>query len=143
MKTLITKLSIVTLIIFFAGTSFSYSKKDPRRTNSGNNPNGITYIVEVDASSAGSHCYTYVISIQDEDGNYVDGSIIYMEGISTYVFHEQGPVSGTRSAYMEKVEHNQSCSNIYYTQPHHVTANFRSGRTYMFHLNPSDVHNNN
>ena len=113
MKTLITKLSIVTLVILFAGTTLTYSKKDPRKTNSGNNSAGITYIVEIDDSDAGYHCYTYIVSIQDEDGNYVDGSIVYMKGISTYVFHERGPVSGTRSAHMERIESNHSCSNIY------------------------------
>lgn len=145
MKTLVSKLSIVTLIVLFASTSYSYSKKDPRKTNNGNNPSGITYVVEVDAISAGSQCYTYIVSVQDEAGIYIDGSIIYMEGVNTYVFHEAGPVSGTRSAHLEKISYScsNSCSNTWYTQPHHVQANFRSGQTYMFHLEPSNVHNNN
>ena len=85
-----------------------------------------------------------MVSVQDEDGNYVAGSIIYMEGINTYVFHESGPISGIRSAFLERIDSPccNSCNNIWYTQPHHVQANFRNGQTYMFHLEPSDVHNN-
>jgi hypothetical protein len=145
MKTITSKLSLLTLIIFFAGITLSYSKKDPRRTNSGNNSSGITYVVEIDASSAGSHCYMYIVSVRDEDGNHVGGSIVYMEGVSTYVFHEDGPVSGIRSAHLERIDYScsNSCSNVYYTQPEYIQANFRSGQTYIFHLEPSDVHNNN
>lgn len=145
MKTITSKLTLVTLIVFFAGTTLSYSKKDPRRTNSGNNSTGITYVVEIDASSAGSHCYTYIVSVQDEDGNYVGGSIIYMEGISTYVFHESGPISGIRSAHLERINYScsNSCNNVYYTQPEFIQNNFRNGNTYIFHLKPSDVRNNN
>ena len=143
MKTFITKLSLLTLVIFLASTSFSYSKKDPLRTSSGNNSAGITYIVDIDDSDAGYNCYTYIVSVKDEDGNYVDGSIIYTPGISTYVFHESGPVSGTRTAYLERIESNHSCNSIYYTQPDQIKTNFRNGRSYMFVLHPSDVPNNN
>ena len=126
MKTITSKLILVTLVLFFTGTTFSYSKKDPRRTNSSNSSIGITYVVEVDASSAGSPCYTYMVSVQDEDGNYLAGSIIYMEGINTYVFHESGPISGIRSAFLARIDSPccNSCNNIWYTQPHHVQANF-------------------
>jgi hypothetical protein len=145
MKTLVSKLSIVTLIIFFASTSFSYSKKDPRRTNNGNNSAGITFVVNIDAIGAGSHCYTYIVSVRDENGNYVDGSIVYTPFVQTYVFHESGPVSGTRSAHLERIDYScsNSCNNVYYTQPDHAQANFRNGRTYVFKLEPSSVPSNN
>jgi hypothetical protein len=143
MKTLITKLIVLALIIFFAGPSLSYSKKDPPKTNNGNNSAGVTYVVEVDAEAAGNHCYTYIVSIKDEYGNNVDGSIIYMEGVTTYVFHEIGSITGTRSAHMERINTNHNCSNIYYTNPDHKKTNFRNGRTYMFSLTPTNVPSNN
>jgi hypothetical protein len=145
MKSLVIKLSLVSLVVLFAGATLSYSKKDPQKRTNGNNPAGITYVVKIDASDAGSHCYTYIVSVRDEDGNYIDGSIIYMEGINTYVFHESGPISGTRSAHLERIDYScsNSCSNVYYTQPEYMQTNFRNGNTYIFHLEPSDVHNNN
>ena len=144
MKKFVTRLTAVTLIVLLSVSVQSNSKKEPRRTN-GNSPAGITYVVNVDAVGAGNLCYTYIVSIRDENGNYVDGSIIYTPSVETYVFHENGPASGTRSAHLERIDYSCSntCNNIFYTQPDHAQANFRNGRSYIFHLEPSSVPANN
>lgn len=145
MKNLVNKLTIVAVIVLFSTTAFSFSKKEPHRTNSGNNSQGITYVVNIDLSDAGSMCYPYIVIIRDENGNPVGPSREFTEGINTYVFHENGPVSGERSAHLERIPHNynSSCNNIYYTQPHIIQGRFRNARTYIFELFPSDVPNNN
>ena len=145
MKEFVTKLTAVTLILLLAVSVQSNSKKDPRRTN-GNNPVGITYVVNIDASNAGNICFTYIVSIKDENGNNVGNSWVYMEGISSYVFHEAGPVSGTRTAHLDRIDFqcSQNCGNVFYTQPAMLNNNnFRSGRTYIFNLEPTSVPSNN
>lgn len=144
MKEFVTKLTAVALIVLLSVSVQSNSKKDPRRTN-GNNPAGITYVVNVDATGAGNVCFAYIVSIKDENGNYVDGSIVYTAGVETYVFHESGPASGTRSAHLERIDYScsNSCSNVFYTQPAMLNNNFRSGRAYIFNLQPSSVPANN
>lgn len=144
MKEFMTKLTAVVLILLLSASVQSNSKKDPLRTN-GNNPAGITYVVNVDASNAGSVCYTYIVLIKDENGNNIGNSWVYVEGISTYVFHETGPVSGTRTAHLERIDYSCSstCGNVFYTQPASLQNSFRSGRTYIFNLHPSSVPTNN
>ena|SRR5210317_1318548 len=144
MKEFITKLTAVALIVLLSVSVQSNSKKDPRRTN-GNNPAGITYVVNIDPSDAGSVCYAYIVLLKDENGNNVGNSWVYTEGINTYVFHEAGPVSGTRTAHLERIDYNCSsnCGNIFYTQPAMIQNNFRSGRTYIFNLHPTSVPSNN
>jgi len=143
MKTITSKLTLLTLIIFLISTSLSYSKKDPRRTNS-TTPGEITYVVNIDPSDAGNLCYTYIVYLRDENGNNID-SRIYMEGIDTYEFHERGPVNGTRSAHLERIDYSCSntCHNIFYTPADHIQSDFRNGRIYIFKLYPSAVQTNN
>ena len=145
MKKLISKLFFIAVFVLFSTTAFSFSKIDPHRTNSGNNPNGITYVVNINLADAGSLCYTYIVIIRDEYGDPIGSSWVYAAGVSTYIFHEDGPVSGERSAHFERIQHkyDPACNNIYYTQPHTIQGSFRDGRAYIFELFPSHVPNNN
>jgi len=135
-------ISFSLFVVFFLTTSvFSVTKKDPRFATSGN-PGGITYIVDVNMSNVVSPCYTYQITITNEEGTPVSAPRIYHPGIHNYIFHENGPVNGTRIARMEKLNGQPpvACSLMIYCSPSSQTNNFRNGSTYMFHLTPRLVH---
>ena len=137
MKSILKKLAAILIILSFAATAQSFTKKDPNFANA-NNPEGITYMVEIDQTNLEYLCYTYIVVIRDEQGVVV-GSRIYQEGIATYAFHENGPVSGTRSAHLERIP--SACSNpchtILYTPGVAMQDKFRNGRIYVFELKPS------
>lgn len=144
MKTFFRTAIAFCIFLFFAFNANSISKKDPRITN-GSNPAGITYVVEVDMVNTGGICHTYSILITDENGILADRPKSFQEGISTYVFHEKGPVSGQRIARMVR-ESNSSpniCSQALSTVQNAVTSNFRNGSTYLFYLSPNSTTANN
>jgi len=126
------------MILFITTTAFSASKKNPK-TSTSNNPAGVTYVVEVDPANAGGSCHTYCIILTNKDGVAVDAPKVFQEGITTYVFHENGHVSGTRIAHMKKINSSNpdGCNQVLYTLPVEVTNNFRSGSTYLFNLKPT------
>jgi len=138
MKSIVKKLAAILIILSFAATAQSFTKKDPNFAN-GNNPVGVTYVVEIDQTNLEYLCYTYIVVIRDEQGVAVGESRIYQEGISTYVFHENGPVSGTRSAHLERISSSCSttCHTILYTPGVVLQNKFRNGRIYVFELKPS------
>jgi hypothetical protein len=137
MKTFIRTAIAFTIFLFFAFNANSISKKDPRITN-GNNPAGITYVVEVDMANTGGICHAYSILITDENGALAASPKSFQEGISTYVFHEKGPVSGQRIARMVKGPNSSpnTCNQVLFAVPDAVTSIFRNGSTYLFYLSP-------
>jgi uncharacterized protein YjdB len=124
--------------MFLATTAFSVTKKDPRLVTS-SNPAGITYVVEVNLTSTASLCGSYQITLTNEDGVPVAASKVFNVGITNYIFHENGPVEGTRIAHMEKINSSFSgvCGQILHSPSSAVTTNFRNGSTYMFYLSPT------
>lgn len=137
MKTFFRIALAFSIFIFFAFSAHSTTKKDPRFSN-GNNPKGITYVVELDASNMAGLCHSYRVIITDENGLVVDEPKTFHEEINTYVFHEMGPVSGTRIAQLEKIQNSSpyACKQAIYTIPNAVTNIFRNGATYLFDLAP-------
>lgn len=144
MKTFIRTAIALCVFLFLAFNANSISKKDPRITN-GNNPAGITYVVEIDMLNTGGICHAYTILITDENGIMAAPPKSFQEGISTYVFHEKGPVSGRRIARMVKGSNSSPnvCTQVLSTNPDAVTSIFRNGSTYLFYLSPNSMPANN
>ena len=129
---------VILIIAFLIATSSSSAKRYPGKTG-GNNDAGITYVVIVTHPGNVELCYTYVVSVKDENGNPVGPSIIYQEGIDNYFFHESGPVSGTRIAYLERINGSGEfwCQHVLYADPDVKTGYFENGSLYIFNLIPS------
>jgi len=142
MKKFLKTITILSIIFFTAASVSSYAKKNPGKTKtSGNNPAGINYVVTITTPECGGMCHTYSVVIKDENGNIIGSPLVFQEGVDNYVFHESGPVSGTRIAYLEKiyVSGKYICSRVLVTQPEQITGYFRSGSTHLFHLYPAMV----
>jgi hypothetical protein len=113
------------------------TKNNARKTNN-DNPKGITYVVEIDATNITSLCHSYRIFLTDESGLIIDEPKAFHEGIINYVFHEKGPISGTRIAHMEQISNSTPniCSQALYSAPDIQSNTYRNGATYLFHLSP-------
>jgi hypothetical protein len=135
----ILKIAASLLVVFFVtSTAYSLTKNNPK-TSTSSNPSGITYVVEVNFTNPGSFCHSYQVVLTNENGVPVTAPIDYNIGITNYVFHENGPVNGTRIAHLERVSSSSSvaCNQSVYSSPNAVATNFRNGSTYMFYLSPT------
>jgi len=134
-KLAITMMSLVMIMLVVPTVhSVNTNEKPPA-----NDP-GITYVVNIELSSAIGLCNSYYVTISDRDGNLVASPLPYQEGTNTYIFHENGPVTGTRTANlveMDKVHH--ACTHNLYTQPDIKNNRFRNNVTYLFTLHPTRI----
>ena len=132
-------LSTVSLAIFlFVGmTAYSLTTNIPTPPQE-KTSQGITYVVMVDAPDNMELCHSYFVSIRDMNGNYVVPPIAYDEGITNYIFHENGPITGGRVAHLEKIHtaSNLICPQNVYTAPDSKFQRFSNTTTYMFNLYP-------
>lgn len=137
MKTLFRISTTLIIILYFSFSAHTATKNDPRKTNN-DNPKGITYVVEIDATNITSLCHSYRIFVTDESGLIIDEPKAFHEGIINYVFHEMGPVSGRRIAHMESIPNSAPniCSQALYSAPDIQSNTFRNGATYLFYLSP-------
>ena len=131
------------VLVFTISTAHSGEKK-AIKTNNGSNPAGITYVIVIDDVNISGLCYSYLVKVTDDNGEVVADPIMFQAGINNYIFHESGPVSGSRIAKLEKISSSpKACNQILYTPPQVMTNNFRSGSTYIFNLSPKVIFQNN
>lgn len=131
------KLSMMSLvmILIFVTTVSSVTTNEKPPTNSPL----ITYVVDVDLISVVGLCSEYYVTISDEDGNLVVSPLPYIEGTSTYVFYEIGPISGKRIANLEEVWVVLGpCSNQIQTNPDIIDCSSRHS-TFRFSLHPTVI----
>ncbi len=133
MKKLILSTVSLTIFLFVGMTAYSLTTNLPTQTTQ-----GITYVVMVDAPENMEICHSYIVSIRDMNGNYVVPPIVYDEGITNYIFHESGPVTGVRVAHLEKIHmgNNHICPQNVYTAPDTKFQIFNNSTTYTFNLYP-------
>lgn len=135
MKRLVRITSLMTLLLFLVANMHSFAKKKPEATN-GNSNQGITYVVTVSTPPTGETCNAYFIVIRDESGEQLSAGLHYQPGITNYIFHESGPVSGTRTAYLERTGASQYlCNEILVAEPDAISGEFKNGYAYLFSLN--------
>lgn len=132
-------LSIVSLVafLFIATTAFSVTTDDPKPLNS----TGITYVVVVHPPNNLLICHSFYVAITDKNGFYVVPPQQYIQGINTYVFHENGPFAGVRIANLRESYHSHQhvCVQNVYTYPDAKFQKFMGSTTYEFHLYPRIV----
>lgn len=129
-------IAILTLIFILNFTiTRSNAKNDPLSSN-GSTYAGITYIVDVDNSAVSGCCGMYYIAVTDADGNPIDQPKEYQDGITTYVFHESGSVTGTRAAMLVKASSfsQNACGMALYAAPDPLTGKFTNTSTHYFNL---------
>ena len=133
MKKLVLSTVILTIFLFVGMTAYSLTTNLPTQTSQ-----GITYVVMVDAPDNLELCHSYFVSVRDMYGNYVVPPIAYDEGITNYIFHESGPVTGVRVAYLEKTHmgNNLICPQNVYIAPDTKFQIFNNSTTYVFNLYP-------
>jgi len=129
---------LVGLVMFITSTAFSLTKNKSSRNTT---DEMITYVVEVNNQSTNSFCQSYYVIITDDRGNAISFPRMYHAGIDTYVFHEYGPVSGSRVARFVEIDHLNSftCGEKVYAIPDAIVTNFRKGASYLFNLYPVKV----
>lgn len=98
--------------------------------------NGITYVVTVTPNYTGAICGSYRVVVMNGEGNACCAPLEYQEGINYYIFHESGPVTGSRVACLEKISSagNYQCGQEMNSQPDEITGDFRDGFTYLFNV---------
>jgi hypothetical protein len=130
---------LISFVLVLGLSSFSHShKKVKERTNQPGPSADITYVVSVYAPAGMQSCGTYYVTVRDEFGFPIGAQIQYQAGITDYVFREQGPVQGTRTAVLtENLSAVSACNQVLYTQPASMKSNFRNGSSYLFELYPS------
>jgi hypothetical protein len=138
-KTLNVFTTVMILALITVGTQ-SFTTKRPEVANEIHHT-GITYVVTVDHPNGTGMCHSYLVVISDEEGNPIDAPIPYHEGIDNYIFHENGPVTGTRTAHLQRIHSSgqHHCSQVMITPPDQITGCFRNGSTYLFSLHPQVV----
>lgn len=141
MKKILKVTSALLIVLLFSTAAHSLNKKDPRNLAL-NNPAGITYIVEVEHTNTSGLCNLYYVMVTNENGEPIDQPLYYVEGVTTYVFHEAGPVLGTRTAHLTMLPSNAPnlCNQTLNASPSSMTTSFRNGSTYIFNLDPSLFH---
>lgn len=134
MKKLALSMMSLAMILFITSTVHSASTNDPFPSNSP----GITFIVSVKVSNVNSLCHPYYVVITDKGGNLCTAPQPYQVGIENYVFHEAGPVTGTRVANLIEIEglDHHVCLQKVYTYPDILKDRFRNHSTYKFTLIP-------
>lgn len=138
MKKIVSIISTIALVFFLSSAAHSFTKKDPKTVIT-TNPVGITYIVEVHLNNSSGLCNTYYVQVTDEFGNLVAPPKYYQEGITNYVFHEEGNLyQATRVAHLVKLETSGPtlCNYPLYAVPATQFNQFLSGSTYVFNLYP-------
>ena len=138
MKTIFKLASVILALTLITASSNSFARKFPGQAQ-GQINEGITYVVKIINPISADLCHAYAVVIKDEYGNTVGSSIIYREGISTYVFHESGTVLGTRIASLEQMGGNSgmTCHQVLYADPDALSGKFRNGSVYIFNLSLS------
>jgi hypothetical protein len=138
MKKFLRIIAAISIIAFVIAGADSFAKKHPGKTTQNSN-HGITYLVTVTHTYGGGVCHSYQIILRDEDGNQVGPALPYYEGIDNYIIRESGPVTGTRIAYLERIDGAGQvlCNQVLQTQPDQITGDFRNGYTYIFSLYPT------
>ena len=137
MKKIVSIISTIALVFLLSSAAHSFTKKDPKTVIT-TNPVGITYIVDVHLNNS-SLCNTYYVQVTDEFGNLVAPPKYYQEGITSYVFHEEGSLyQATRVAHLVELETSDPsvCNNPVYAVPASQFNQFLSGSTYLFNLYP-------
>lgn len=134
-KTFFVLLSFALLMAFT--TSAHSPKKIKQRTNNPVPPTDITYVVSVYTPAGMQYCGTYYVTIRDEYGFPIGAQIQYQAGVTNYIFHENGPVMGIRTAVLtNNLSPGSVCNQVLNTQPVSMQHFFRNGLTYMFDLYP-------
>lgn len=140
MKKILQVSASLLIVLLFTSVVHSIDTIDPRNSSL-NSAAGITYIVDVQHTNTSSLCNLYYVMVTNENGEPVDQPKVYVEGVTTYVFHEDGPINETRTAHLTKVYGNSpppsTCNQTLYATPMSISSSFRNGSTYMFYLNPS------
>ena len=136
MKKFVRVLASLSMIILITSSVNSFAKKQPKKTTA-NNTSGITYVVTISHLNSGL-CGSYQVVIKDEAGNIIGSPKAYQEGIDNYIFHENGPVLGTRIAQLERIVGSGQylCNKLVRINPDQITGKFRNGATYLFSLTP-------
>ena len=125
------------LILFFVGLTSVFSNQ-ARNINTVK-PNGvIRYQVDVQFNVEIDLCNTYQVVLVDENGKMVSSPETFRPGIATYVFSENGPVSGVRAAVLILNQETMHfiCPNELFTAPDVKRGDFMPGKTYIFNLVP-------
>lgn len=137
MKKILRIITALSVFFFLASGATSFAKKHPGKPDKANHV-GITYVIKITNPHGDGLCNSYYVVIKDENGNQVTESLLYHEGIDTYIFFESGPKTGARIAYLEKADNSKQyfCNNILLTQPDQITGEFRDGSVYFFQLSP-------
>ena len=123
------------VIAFLSTTAFSTVKNNPLTRHTDGDP-GVVYVVDVNTDNANGYCHSYFVVITNEYGVPVVEPIEFYNELSTYVFHEKTPDSGTRIAKLIELDELEShyCSQKSYAVPDEISTTFRKGATYMFNL---------
>lgn len=110
-----------------------------------NNPgpvsvNRIKYQVNIQHSNELSLCNAYLVQIIDENHQMVMPSKVFIPGVSSYTFYENGPVVGVRAAVLVRAGYNNFiCSQELFTSPDIKSGIFLRAYTYNYLLQPTFI----
>ncbi len=137
MKKLKLTMASLAFVLFLSSTAFAFQTNEPRPQN---NSQSITYVVSVLPSTSFSPCNKYFVNVTDNQGNLVDAPQEYIEGKSNYIFHELGPIMGTRIANMEIMGGPINICNLKtYIKSDEIFGRFNTTHTYEFFLEPRTI----
>jgi len=98
----------------------------------------VIYHVDITVSDGSGLCYTYLVEMTDYDGKLIAEPQVYTPGVTTYIFHEVGPVPGIRVARLAIAPNGEPmpCNKNLYANPDIMIMDktFQVGETYYFNL---------